>query len=109
MFLAHRTQQQLRKIGITFIVYLFVVGAAALLFPKEGGTYSESYFRWFIGISLGLFAWGALEHAGTTLVGFPFWERMSGVSRITLMVLIIVTVILAVMGTIHLLKVSNAL
>ena len=109
MYFAHSTHQRIKIIGIVLAVYVSIIGTLAWLFPEKSASYSEAYIRWFVGIPLFLVAWFALEWFGTKILNLPFWQRMPGIARVTLLVVSIVIVTIAAIAAVQLVHKSNAL
>ena len=72
MALSYHTQQRLKIIVIALVICFVVVGVVAFLPGSGKASYSESYFRWLVGIPSGLVAWGILEYAGSYCLALVF-------------------------------------
>jgi len=96
MFFSQRTRQRTKVIGISVASYVFVIGVLAAFSPNHSASYTETFFKWFFAVPVFLLTWFVLEWVGTTLLSLPFWQKMSSIARITLLVLCVVAVVVAV-------------
>lgn len=97
MLFASRTRQRVKITVLVIAAFAAIIGVLAVVFPQKGGTFSESFVWWLVGVPLGLVVWFSLEWCGTTLLGFSFWQKMPNGVCVALLVAIIVAVVIAVM------------
>ena len=96
MFFAHRTRQRMKTISTAAVIYLLIVGVLSLLLHEKNVTYWQTFLHWLVALPFGLLIWFTFESVGTYLLSLPFWQRMSGFSRIGLLVSCIVLTIITV-------------
>lgn len=98
MYLAHRTRQRLRA-GATFVaVYAGVVAIIAWFSRAPNEPFGKAFLLWLVGIPVFLAMYAFVEWSGEKFLGLSFWNRMSAVSRVLLLVVIIAAMVVALVS-----------
>jgi hypothetical protein len=102
--IAIRTRRKLAEFIVPLAVFVAIVAVLALFIPGKAGSFVESFVHWLWSIPALLGMWLLLEYVGAKVTSLPFWQRVSAVTRVALLVGLIVAVVLLVLAVSHYLR-----
>jgi uncharacterized membrane protein len=89
MYLAERTRHRLLVGFALAAIYVLVVSVVAWVSRAPGEPFGKAFLFWLLGVPVCLAAYATLELSGEKFLYLSFWNRMSSVSRVLLLVAIV--------------------
>ena len=89
MHFADRVHHRLRVGFALAAIYVLVAAAVAWFSRAPGEPFGKAFLFWLLGVPVCLAAYAALELSGEKFLNLSFWNRMSSVSRVLLLVAIV--------------------